>query len=212
VPGEEVETMKSKKQISIQTIAIMGVMTALVFASNYIQITIPVAMGPITRIHVANGICLLAALLFGGFKGGIAAGVGSFLYDLTSPVFAPISWITLITKFLLAFICGVIVYLGTNRDSAPPPVWRKLIGAVVGALSYVAMYCVQMYYLINLNFFKKDDFEVLTAKEVWAGIFATNLPASLFNAAIGITIAVLLHSALRPALERAKLREKFDVR
>lgn len=61
-------------------------MTTIVFLSNYIQIPIPVSIG-ITRVHIANGICILSGILFGPLAGGFAAGFCSFLFDLTMPAF-----------------------------------------------------------------------------------------------------------------------------
>lgn len=196
--------MKQKKRITTQTIAAIGIMTALVFASNYVQFMIPTPIGP-TRIHIANGICLLAALLFGGLKGGVAAGLGSFFYDLTFPDYVATSWVTLLLKFLMALICGLIVYAGTKReDGAPAPVWRRLVGTIAGALSYVAMYMVKQFVEGCLVYQYSVEAVAFTS-------FTVKLPVSLLNAAIAVPIAFLLHNALRPAFQRAQLREKFGI-
>ncbi len=60
----------------VYTITFIGVMSAVVFVSNYLSI--PVAS---SRVHMANAVCLLAGMLFGGLQGGLAAGLGSALFD-----------------------------------------------------------------------------------------------------------------------------------
>lgn len=196
--------MEQKKGITTQTIAAIGLMTALVFASNYIQFIIPTPLGP-TRIHIANGICMLAALLFGGLKGGVAAGLGSFFYDLTFPDYVATSWVTLLMKFLMALICGLIVYAGKRREgNVPAPKWRRLVGTIAGALSYVAMYVAKQFIEGCLVY-------RLTAEAVALTTFTVKLPVSLLNAALAVPIAFLLHAALRPAFQRAQLSEKFGM-
>jgi len=194
-----------KKQISTQKIVAIGLMTALVFVSNYIQFGIDTPFGP-TRIHIANGMCLLGALLFGPLSGGLAAGLGSFLYDLTNPAYAATSWVTFIMKFLLAYICGLIVYGIKKKDSEDSTkVWRKIVGAIIGSLSYIVMYILKQYIEKCLIL----GYEVET---VMLSVFTVNLPASLINAAIAIPVAVLLHSTLVPALKKSGLSERMQIR
>ena len=59
--------MKNKK---LATIVAVGLMAALVFVGNYLQIKIPNGV-LITRIHFGNSMCILAGLLFGALPGGL---------------------------------------------------------------------------------------------------------------------------------------------
>ena len=189
----------------IRSVVVVGLMTAIVFASNYIQFMIPTPFGT-TRIHIANGICLLAALLLGGLKGGIAAGLGSFFYDLTFPDYVATSWVTFIMKFMMAFICGLIVYAGSERKAGVlAPLWRRLTGVIVGALSYVTMYVAK-------QFVEQCLIYGLSFEAVAISTFTIKLPVSLLNAALAVPIAVLLHGVLRSALQKAKLSEGFGIR
>lgn len=194
-----------REKTGIRSLSVLGLMAALVFSSNYIQFMIPTPLGT-TRIHIANGICLLGALLFGGVKGGMAAGIGSFFYDLTFPEYVATSWVTFIMKFLMALICGLLVYAGNNRSGdAPVHILRRVIGSIAGALSYVAMYVAKQFIeqclLLGVSF-----------EAVALNVLTTKLPASLLNAALAVPIAVMLHSVLRPALQKAKLSEGFGVK
>lgn len=189
------------KRISIYALAAVALMIALVFISNYLSIPIPTAIDK-TRLHLGNVMCLLGALLLGKWKGGLAAGLGSMLYDLTVPAWAATCWITFINKFLMAFICGLIIYGFTKNKGRKPSTWRLILGTCCGAFSYVALY-------LGSNAIKNM---VLgwEAKTILATML-TNSIASLINAAIAVPAALLLFAALRPALKAAGLGERLGI-
>src|SRR5574344_2065781 len=102
--------MKNKTG-QIRTMVTVGLMAALVFIFTYIRIEIPVSItGGKTMLHLGNVMCILSALLFGKWKGGLAAGIGSMFFDLFDPMFLPECWITFIMKFAMAFVAGLIAY------------------------------------------------------------------------------------------------------
>ena len=68
---------------NVNKLTMLGMMTALVFVSNYLRITMPIAIGGRTSFTLANIMCCLSGLLLGPV-GGVASGVGSALYDLTN--------------------------------------------------------------------------------------------------------------------------------
>ena len=194
-----------QNKISIHRIAAIGMITALVFVSNYVQFFISTPFGANTRIHIANGICLLAALLFGEYGGGIAAGLGSFLYDLTNPAYAATSWVTFLLKFLLAFICGFVVY-GNKKDMNKPVSFkRKLLGTAVGSLSYVVIYVAKLY-------IEQCLILGLEVETVMMAVLTINLPISLINACLAIPISMLIYSAISPALKKSGLSERMNLR
>lgn len=70
----------NKKKFTVKDLAMIGVMAAIVFVGNQIQLPkIPTPLGP-TRIHIGNVMCILGALLLGALPGGLAAGIGSLSY------------------------------------------------------------------------------------------------------------------------------------
>ena len=91
---------------NVNKLTMLGMMTALVFVSNYLRITMPIAIGGRTSFTLANIMCCLSGLLLGPV-GGVASGVGSALYDLTNPAYAPECWITLITKGIMGLAAGL---------------------------------------------------------------------------------------------------------
>lgn len=75
-----------KSKFSVETLAAIGVMAALVFiTTKFFAIPIPVGVGGKTQIHLGNSMCVLAGLLFGGVPGGLAAGIGTAIVDLLIP-------------------------------------------------------------------------------------------------------------------------------
>lgn len=127
------------KKFSTYDIVAVGVMASIVFVLTYfIKITIPTPAGD-TMLKVANAFCLLGGILFGGVKGGLAAGLGSMLYDLTDPRFISSAPTTFLFFFAMAFVCGTIANLNINEES---PLTRKrvIIASSCGAFTYVILY------------------------------------------------------------------------
>lgn len=168
-------------------LAFAGMMTALVFVSNYLSIPTP-----FSRLHVANAVCMLAGMLFDGGRGGIIAGLGSALFDLTFPAYAAEAWITFLNKGLMALTCGIIVNDKDNRLSRHTV---ALIGAVTGAVLYIILYLSKSY--ITLRWVAPVPTDTIPAA------LAGKLGASALNGLFAVIAAPLLYAALRPALERA---------
>lgn len=181
------------KQEHTRRIAILGMMTALVFASNYMRVTMPIAIGGRTSFTLANIVCCLAGLLLGP-AGGLAAGVGSALYDLMNPPYAPEFWITLINKGLMGMTAGLVL-----RRHPEAGYGRCTAGAALGCAVYYVLY-----------FFKSFAYDGLLmgglAPSVAAAALPLKIPASLFNGAVAILLAPPLCLALRRALGQAHLR------
>lgn len=170
-------------------LAVLGLLTALVFVSNYISIPIPTGFG-VTRVHVANGICILAAMLTGPWWGGLAAGLGSMFYDFTNPAYISGAPITFIFKFAMAAVAGLIAYNGGLKSKNTK---KNLIGSIAGALTYVALYLLKSYISQRFIAGVPHDAVMVTV--------ATKAGASLANAFIAVVIAMILTPILRPLVE-----------
>lgn len=127
------------KKFTTYDIVAVGFMTAIVFVLTYfIKIPIPTPAGD-TMLKVANAFCLLGAILFGGVKGGLAAGLGSMLYDLTDPRFISSAPTTFLFFFFMAFVCGTIANYKIDAEN-PLTQKRVIISAGCGAFTYFALY------------------------------------------------------------------------
>ena len=181
----------AKHLYRIVAVALLG---ALVFVSSMLSVPIPVAIGDITRIHLGNIFCLLSGFLLGPVGGGLAAGIGSALYDYIAS--APF---TFAFKFMLACVCGLVAYAGNNRGKNHK---LNIAAAVCGSVTYMILY-------LGKNFVEglllgSEMGTVLTA-------LATKLFTSSVNAVIAVVVSVPLYAAIRLALKKSKLLDKMNL-
>ncbi len=178
-----------KTYFTTRTMALVGVMAAMVFAMTYIGIDIPTALGK-TKLHFGNIMCLLSALLFGPMTGGLAAGIGSALFDLMDPVWAPECWITFLTKFCMAFVAGVLM------RRLPQGRYRPWAAALGGSLTYSILY-------IGKNTLDALVVKGFTWQVTKVEVLAAKVPVTVVNGLLAVVCAVLLYTALQPALRKA---------
>lgn len=192
---------KSKRTIGIAHIVLVGVFAALVFSASMLQINIPTPIDN-TRIHLGNVLCLLSGFILGPLYGGAAAGLGSMLFDFTNPLYFP-SWpFTLVFKFAMGALCGLIgarVRTPNRNDLA-----FKITAAVTGQLTYIVLYLSRTY--IEAVYWNLVDKDV-----AWATI-AVKAPVSLINGVFAVVISVPLAIALQKALKNVPLYQRFTGR
>lgn len=194
--AENLASRGGKQTFTTQQMVLTGVMAAVVFVSNYISFTIPLAIGggEATRIHVANAFCLLAGMLLGPVGGGLSAGIGSMFYDLTNPLYIASAPFTFVFKFLMAFVAGKLV--GSAAGGQKASLKRLALAGTVGQISYIVLYLGKKF--IETYFFLHSALE--TALVACATAFA----ASLINAVLAVVISVLLAPAFRKAMTRGR--------
>ena len=180
------------KKNTAKQLAFVGIMAALVYVTSaFLQIQIPTAIGS-TRLHMGNVMCLLSGLLLGGFQGGLAAGFGSVIFDLTNPLYIASAPFTFIFKFLMAFVCGVITHK-TGKEAH----WKTILAAIIGAVTYVILYLGKT--------FIEDYFVMgIPLNTVWLTVTQKGL-VSTVNGIIAAVVSVPLYMTLKPLLKRAKL-------
>ena len=189
-----------KKMTNITFVAMVGVVGALVFASNYLYVPLPAIAGTTPRIHMGNIMCLLAGLILGPIPGGIAAGVGSLFFDLTNPLYVSSAPFTLVFKFLMAFVCGSIAW---GRGMEAKSFKRNIVAGILGQLTYIILYLGKD--LATNLFFNRV--------EVQTALFslAQKAVTSTINGIIAVAFAVPLSFALRKGLEQANLHGLRDI-
>lgn len=183
----------SINQKNINKLTALGMMCAMVFVSNYLRVTMPIAIGGRTSFTLANIMCCLSGLLLGPV-GGLASGLGSALYDLTNPAYAAECWITFITKGIMGMVAGLAM-----RDRATPMYGRCTAAAALGCLAYYILYFSKSFAYDGLLL------GGLTAATAAAAL-VLKIPASIFNAAVAILLSPPLCIALRKALHQANIQ------
>ena len=183
---------------TVRNLTFLGMMTALVFAGNFARIVIPVPVGGVPSFTLANILCALSGRLLGPV-GGLASGLGSALYDLTNPLWAPECWITFLTKGALGLGAGLMVRVGRPKSGVVATGYgRFLAGAVVGCLTYYVLYFLKAYFYNGI---------LLSGLQPNAALLTlvTLIPASLFNGAVAIVAAPPLAVAIQAAMKKAGL-------
>ena len=195
---------QSKNRKTVLMICVAAMMAALVAVGSNLQIQIPSILGT-SRFHLGNVMCALSGLLLGPWWGFAAAGLGSFLYDLTQGYYAHEAFITFFVKGVYGLVSGLVMYyvfvklLKKERDSY----LAMLVSAVCAALAFLVIYSVKVYFYNGMLI---EGFT--TPVQCWALILG-KLPATLVNGALAVACAPVLGVAIRKALKEAHLETKL---
>lgn len=188
----EATAKASSVRRKLYSIIIVGLMAALVYVGNYLQIKIPNG-ALVTRIHLGNSMCLLAGLLFGRLKGGLASGIGAGLYDLFDPVYIVSAPYTFFSKFAMGFTAGHIRKHGPANEKK-----AVIVGAIVGQLVYIVLYLLKTFIS-----------QILLGEPVSVALKLTGVNAltSTVNGVLACVIAIPLYFALSKALAHTGIAE-----
>ena len=181
------------RDLETYEIVFVGVMAAMVYVVTLFRFPL---LG--SKVHFANAVCLLCGMLLGPVQGGVAAGLGSALFDGTTGYDAIQTVITFVSKFAMAFVCGVIVHGGKKSKGRLD---RTVLASIAGALTYVALYMLKTY--VYERFVHGHP---LNATLIAMG---GKLPASLINAAAAVAAAPIFYHAALPALRASGLAGKL---
>lgn len=178
-----------KQKKTLRRICRVAVLAAAVFATSGLRLVIPLGDGN-TALHLGNVMCLLSGLVLGPVLGGLAAGMGSAIYDLTNPLYVASAPFTFVFKFFMAFVAGVIAHRRGDLR-------RNLAGCAAGSLTYTALYVAKSF-LSNLWF------KELPLAAAWIAVIP-KLAASVVNGAVAVAVAAPLAVWVSMALKRAGL-------
>jgi uncharacterized membrane protein len=182
------------KKVSTYKLAMVSMMSAFVFVSNFFSIPI----GDVTRVHFGNVFCVLSGLLLGPVSGGLCAGIGSFFFDLFNPLYAPEALITFAFKFVIGFFAGLIAHQKGRLGASVP---HNIAGALLGSACYVLLYLGKN--LVSQIYFLRNP-----PTTYWP-LMATKAAASSANAVIAVVVAVLLAPVFRSAMKSAGIYDKL---
>lgn len=186
--------MKKRTVFTTKHIVLAALLAALTTVSSAIRIPVPAGIAGMSYFHLGNVLCALSGILLGPWLGGLASGLGSAIYDLMNPVFAPDCWITFLTKGIYGLVAGLVLRTG----SKPWGYGKALLATASAALTYAVIYlakgCFYDSMLIGGLAFNVA-FPAITLK----------LPATTFNAVIAMVCAPLLAVTIRTALKKSRL-------
>lgn len=166
----------------------------------FFQIKIPVG-DDATSFHLGNVFCVLAALMLGGFWGGLAGAVGMSIGDLLDPVYIISAPKTFLLKLCIGLIAGLVAHkvFHINKDEQ-----RKVPLPVATVISCAAGMCFNIVADPVVGYLYKTY--ILGTPQDAATILAKmSAVTTAVNAVIAVIAATVFYLALRPALKRSKL-------
>lgn len=182
--------------VTTKRLAVTAMLAALTVAGSALRIKVPLGITGFSAFHLGNIMCSLSGILLGPWLGGLAAGLGSAIYDMFDPVYISECWLTFLTKGIYGVAVGLIAQSGEHKwnGSYLKAIW----GAVTGAVTYALLYLGKSY-LYNGRLLNGLTHEAALIN------LAGKLPATFFNALIAIISAPLLAVAISRALQKSHL-------
>lgn len=184
---------------NVQKLVLTGLFAALSYVVfTFLQIKITLPGGDATSIHLGNAVCVLGALLLGGFYGGLGGALGMTIGDIFDPVYVLYAPKTFLLKFCIGLITGVIAHklghISTQREHKKVLKWTIL--AAIGGLLFNVIFDPLAGYYYKLFILGKPAAELTLA---W------NIASTSINAVTSTIVSVAVYMALRPALKKAGL-------
>jgi len=191
--------LEHTEKIDTKTLAQAALCAALCYIGfTFFKIDIPVGTEK-TAIHFGNIFCVLAALLIGGFWGGMAGAVGMTIADLTT-AYVTSAPKTFVLKLCIGLIVGLVAHkiLKLSEEHNKKYIMLTTIGASVAGMIFnvIADPLVGYFYKTYLLGIPQD------LAKVWAKI---GTATTAVNAVTTVILASVLYLALRPALKKADL-------
>ena len=197
---------RNEKLIKLAETALIAALCYVAF--TYLKIPIPVPGGDATALHIGNAICVLGALLLGGFSGGIAGAVGMTIADLMDPVYITSAPKTFILKLCIGLIAGLVAHkiAHINKSTNKAYVFKwSLIAAVAGLAFNVIADPVVGYAYKRWILGQPQQVASILAK--WSAA------ATFVNAIVSVILVTVVYNALRPILIKSgilKIERKED--
>ena len=182
------------QKISTRKIVFIAVMAALTAVSSGIRVTMPLSIAGTTAFHLGNIFCALSGILLGPWAGGMAAGLGSAIYDMTNPLYISEAWITFLMKAAYGLAAGAVAFAGKKEAGY----FKAILATCTGALTYAVIYLAKSYFYGGLLI------AGLTPDAAWVTVLG-KLPATIFNAVVAIIFAPILAKAITLALKKNHL-------
>lgn len=186
--------MKNERLYKTVLVGLFAALSYVVF--TFLQIKIPLPGGDATSIHLGNAVCVIGALLLGGFYGGLGGAIGMTIGDIFDPIYIVYAPKTLILKLCIGLITGVVAHklfhISTETDN------KKLLKNVTIASAAGLLFNVIFDPLVGY-FYKL----LILGKPAAELTLAWNVASTTINAVVSLVLSVGVYMALRPGLKKA---------
>ena len=192
--------MRNKKVQKIVMVGLIAALSYVVFTFLQIKITLP--GGDATSIHLGNAVCVIGALLLGGFYGGLGGALGMTIGDLLDPIYIVYAPKTFLLKLCIGLITGFVAHkiFHINEETDSKKGVRKILIASICGLLFNVIFDSLVGYFYKLLILGKPAAELTLA---W------NVASTSINAVTSTIVSVLLYMALRPAIRKSGLLDDF---
>lgn len=187
----------------IYKLALTGLFAALSYVVfTFLQIKITLPGGDATSIHLGNAVCVLGALILGGFYGGLGGALGMTIGDLFDPIYVVYAPKTFLLKLCIGLITGLVAHkIGRiNESSDKRHVFRFVVAASVCGLLFNVIFDPLVGYFYKLAILGKPAAEL---------VLAWNIASTSINAVTSAAAAVVIYMPLRSTLIRAGFFDRF---
>lgn len=183
--------MKNDKTMKVVFTGLFAALSYVVFTFLQIKITLP--GGDATSIHLGNAVCVLGALILGGFYGGLGGALGMTIGDLFDPIYILYAPKTFILKFCIGLITGFVAHrLGKiNQQTEKSVILRWTILAAASGLLFNVIFDPLVGYFYKLLILGKPAAEL---------VLAWNVASTSINAVTSTIVSVVVYMAMRPVL------------
>lgn len=193
--------MINEKNEKVYKIVITGLMAALCYvAFTFLKIPIPTFGGDMVALHIGNAFCVLAALLLGGWYGGVAGALGMTIADLLDPVYITSAPKTFFLKLCIGLIAGFIAHrvahITDNHDAKYVLKWSLI--ASIAALGFNVIMDPIVGYFYK-NYLLGIESSAAKIMSTWAA------GVTFINSVAGTIVVVVVYMAVRPVLKKAGL-------
>lgn len=181
----------------IYKLALTGLFAALSYVVfTFLQIKITLPGGDATSIHLGNAVCVLGALILGGFYGGLGGALGMTIGDLFDPIYVVYAPKTFLLKLCIGLITGLVAHkIGRiNESSDKRHVFRFVVAASVCGLLFNVIFDPLVGYFYKLAILGKPAADL---------VLAWNIASTSINAVTSAAAAVVIYMPLRSTLIRA---------
>lgn len=189
---------KNETMIKLAQTALVAALCYVTF--TFLQIKIPMPGGDATSLHLGNAVCVLGALLLGGWYGGLAGAIGMSIADIMDPVYITVAPKTFVLKLCIGLIVGLVAHriAKINESSDKKYVLRWSVIASVAGLGFNVIADPLVGY-----FYKQW---ILGQPQEMAEVLAKWSTATTFvNAVVSVILVGVVYNALRPVLLRGGL-------
>lgn len=176
-----------------------GLLAALCYIGFAVfKIDIPVGTEK-TAFHFGNVFCVLAALLLGGYWGGMAGAIGMTIGDLTT-VYVTSAPKTFLLKLCIGLIVGLVAHkiFRLSRDHS---------AKYVTGVTVLSCFCGMAFNVVAdplVGYFYKT-YLLGVPQEISKALAKMATATTAVNAVVAVIASSVFYLALRPALKKAEL-------